>query len=215
MRSVLRLKYQVGSKLPAEFRDEELRYPDELVATFVQRLTQPGDIVLDPFAGYGTTLLVAQALGREAYGIEKDMRRVRYIRNHISNPNRVFYGDARELASFDLPQAQLVMSAPPFMAFHERENVLRGSLSERAYDEYLQDLTWIYSLVAQRLAPDGHVVIEVSNLRDEAGVTRLAWDVAQAVDRVLHFVGETVIIWDRQLYGYDHSYCLMFTPNRR
>lgn len=213
MRSYLRLKYQTGRKLPAEFREAELRYPEELVATFIQRFTRPSDVVLDPFAGYGTTLLVAEALGREAYGVEIDARRAAYIRGRIQNPERILHGDARALASHLLPKAKLVMSAPPFMAIHEQENVLRGSRSARAYAEYLDDLAQIYALVAQQLAPQGQVVIEVSNLKDEIGVTPLAWDVARAVSQVLHFVGETVITWDRQLYGYDHSYCLLFTTN--
>jgi hypothetical protein len=42
MRTFLRLKNKHARRLPAEFRDQDVRYPDELVATFVQRLTRPG-----------------------------------------------------------------------------------------------------------------------------------------------------------------------------
>ena len=53
-------------------------YPGAHFATFPRRLVEPcikagcptDGVVLDPFAGSGTTLLVAQALGRKAIGID-------------------------------------------------------------------------------------------------------------------------------------------------
>jgi hypothetical protein len=42
-------------------------------------------------------------------------------------------------------------------------------------------------------------------------VTPLAWDVAAAVSQVLRFEGEIVVCWDHYGYGYDHSYCLVFS----
>ena len=39
-------------------------------AWFIKLFTKPGDLVLDPFAGSGTTVHVARELGRNAIGIE-------------------------------------------------------------------------------------------------------------------------------------------------
>ena len=43
-------------------------FPPKLVHYFVQRFTQPSDLVLDPFSGRGTTILQARAEGRHAVG---------------------------------------------------------------------------------------------------------------------------------------------------
>ena len=48
--------------------------PVALMAFFIRCHTAPGDIVLDPFAGAGTTLVAARELGRRAIGIELDRR---------------------------------------------------------------------------------------------------------------------------------------------
>lgn len=44
--------------------------PVELVAKAVRNSTRPGEIVLDPFCGSGTTIIAAEQLGRTAYGME-------------------------------------------------------------------------------------------------------------------------------------------------
>jgi site-specific DNA-methyltransferase (cytosine-N4-specific) len=46
--------------------------PELLVEFFVKFLSDPGDLVLDPFAGSNTTGAVAERLGREWIGIEAD-----------------------------------------------------------------------------------------------------------------------------------------------
>jgi len=44
--------------------------PEALMRALIQDFTKPGQLILDPFAGSGTTLRAAKDLGRKAIGIE-------------------------------------------------------------------------------------------------------------------------------------------------
>lgn len=62
--------------IPRPKRSEEhpTMKPVKLIATAILNSSSPGDIVADPFAGSGTTLIAAQETGRRGYCIEIDPR---------------------------------------------------------------------------------------------------------------------------------------------
>jgi tRNA G10 N-methylase Trm11 len=190
-----------------------VRYPPELVRTFLAEYTHEGDVVFDPFAGFGTTLTVAEAMERQAIGIEYDRDRWTYTRTLLRHPETLLHGDARQLASYALPRIDFTMTSPPYMQRDDPEDPL-GAYQEpsRGYEVYLADLQAIYRQIGLLMTESARAVIEVANLKKPGAVTTLAWDVAHAISQVLHFEGEIVVAWDPTYgYGYDHSYCLLFT----
>ena len=52
--------------------DHPTTKPDALMCELVNLFTDPNDVILDPFAGSGTTLVAALRMGRRAVGIELD-----------------------------------------------------------------------------------------------------------------------------------------------
>jgi 16S rRNA G966 N2-methylase RsmD len=54
---------------------------------YIERLTNPGDLVVDPFLGSGTTLLAAKRLSRRALGIEINEENVKIARHRLQTTN--------------------------------------------------------------------------------------------------------------------------------
>jgi DNA polymerase-1 len=63
------LEFKIGS---ASMKYHLTQKPLPLMIYLIEKLTQPGDTVLDPFAGSGTTLLAAMLTGRRFIGVEVD-----------------------------------------------------------------------------------------------------------------------------------------------
>lgn len=57
-----------------EKTEHPAQYPIALVERLVLALTDPGELVIDPFLGSGTTLLAALLHGRRCYGAERESR---------------------------------------------------------------------------------------------------------------------------------------------
>lgn len=64
--------------------------PEQLLGRIIKVSSNPGDLVLDPFAGSGTTLVAAKKLQRRHLGVELSADYVARIEEHL---NRVNEGD--------------------------------------------------------------------------------------------------------------------------
>jgi DNA modification methylase len=178
---------------------------------WINKFTGPGQVVFDPFAGFGTTLLVAEELGRVGYGIEYSQPKADYVHGLLAHPERLIQGDSRNLNEYDIPTIDLCLTSPPYTNESDAENPF-VDYRQKGFDypSYLQEMGRIFLQVEQKMKPSSRLVIEASNLKKNGQVTTLAWDIAREVSRMFHFEGETMICWDKYGYGYNHSYCLVF-----
>jgi hypothetical protein len=223
METFLTLDYEQETEIPPAFEDD-VRTPEAYVRHFLREFSEAGDVVLDPFAGFGTTLLVAEELGRTPYGVEFEDDHAAVVRDRIDadHAENVVRGSALELDSLDLPEFDCCLTSPPYMVEGMETNPFRNYAddSESDYETYLADVRAVFSQLAALAAPDATVLVDVSNIEYEGDVTTLAWDLADAGSESFHFRGEVVVGWagdeqdDRDGgsygYGYDHSYCLVF-----
>jgi len=73
--------------------------PESLLYRVLLACTNPGDIVLDPFFGTGTTGAVARRLGRHWIGIEREKRYVRVARERIASTLKLDESAMKTMAS--------------------------------------------------------------------------------------------------------------------
>ena len=197
--------------LPEAHAEDDVRLSEDVLERYISLFTEAKDLVFDPFAGYGTTLLVAERMGRIGLGCEILLDRADYA-NSLLSTSEVIAGDIRKIDLSGVT-AQLIISSPPYMNRFDSEDPLQGySEPVASYEQYVIELASIYvDLVGKILAPGGRLVIQLQNLRNEQGETPLAFDLFAAIDRRLKFMGEEVAIWQKPSYGYSHGHCFIYT----
>ncbi|MBP2182918.1 TRM11 family SAM-dependent methyltransferase [Amycolatopsis magusensis] len=97
-----------------------------VAAHAIAHYTRPGDLVFDPMAGSGTTLVEAIDAGRRAVGVEYEWHWVAVARANLDLARRrghdhdseIVHGDARQLPHLLAPryrgQAALIVTSPPY-----------------------------------------------------------------------------------------------------
>lgn len=191
---------------------EDVHFPQALARQVIETYTSPGDVVLDPFAGYGTTLVVSERLSRQSIGVELLADRVELIRQRVGHQARVIQGDARELDSLAVGIVDLCFTSPPYMSATDHpQNPLTAFRSfDGDYSTYLSELVDVFLAVHRYLRPGGHLVINAANIRTGDLVTPLAWDITHRLRQHMSFCGETYLRWDRAPEFVSGDYCLIF-----
>jgi SAM-dependent methyltransferase/acyl carrier protein len=186
--------------LPQGVRYPHLAIPESIVERYIARYSRPGDLVLDPFAGFGSTLVVAERLGRRACGIELDPERHARASARVTKRTSLVLGDARDIGRFGLPAADLCFTGPPFFASDRLLSMDVPALAD-TYEAYLTDLQVVFRGVRDLLRPGGYLVTQFANLQVEAGfrgagsppgLLPLAWDAARVIDPLLPLMRDEI-----------------------
>jgi DNA modification methylase len=194
-----------------EGSSDDIHFTEALAASVIGHASQPGELVLDPFAGYGTTVMVAARMGRRAIGIELLPEHLDIARGRVGGGARLILGDARELSRLVDEPVDLVFTSPPYMPSRDHpQNPLTGYATDDGdYTAYLGELGSIFGQVATLLRPGGRLVVNVANvIAIDGTVTPLASDMAAVIDEHVPLLGVTTLEWDEPPAGLYGDYLL-------
>lgn len=201
-----------------EGTEDDIHFTEALATSVIAHTTKPGDLVLDPFAGYGTTVAVAERMGRRAIGIELMPEHLEIAQVRTAGHGTLILGDARELSRHVNAPVDLVLTSPPYMAgANHPQNPLTGyTTNDGDYSAYLGELGVIFGQAAALLRPGGQIVVNVANVVGTDGsVTPLATDLAGAIDQHVPLLGITTLQWDEPPAGIEGDCLLWFARPER
>lgn len=133
------------------------KFPETLAQEFIEFFTKRGQVVLDPMAGTGSSLVGALRSGRNSYGVELNPEYAELARqvlteerNHLADEAlgltaEIITGDAAQIAehgeALQIPPIDYVLTSPPYwdMLRTAGAKTQKNRRSEEALDVYYSE----------------------------------------------------------------------------
>jgi hypothetical protein len=177
----------------------------------IRRFTRPGDLVLDLFAGLGTTLIEARRLGRPSIGVELDPAAAEAAREALDRDGPggarqaavVVVGDSskpttaaavkREMRALGHGSAKLAVLHPPYHDIIPFSG-LPGDLSaSESLAEFLRGMDRVFDLAWACLEPGRMAVLVIGDKYEKSRWVPLAFKTQQRAER-RGFVLKSIVV---------------------
>lgn len=213
-----------------DIRDKNIHpavFPIALPAKCINLFTHKGELVLDPFAGIGTTLLAARDLERNAVGFDLNKNYIDFIKRRLAQGQLT--SSTEQIAVCDdainIPDylkentVSLSVTSPPYanMLNRARKNKsLRGDLRKNQHykkvqqyskdprdlgtmepEKFAEALGGIYENILPLHKPGAHCIINITDLWWENKRIPLHLYVIRTMKKAGYELRNT-IIWDRR-----------------
>lgn len=112
----------------------------------ILRYSKEGDIILDQFAGSGTTLIEAKLLNRSAFGIDINPEAIKLCKSAVnfSSPSKshitIRKGNAQKLNFIESNSIDLIATHPPYADIIKYSDGLPGDLSLQGIKKFIESM---------------------------------------------------------------------------
>ena len=215
-------------------------FPIELAKRLIECFTNDNqDLILDPFAGVGSTLIAARESNKDAIGIELSqefgdiaMSRVSHAQVQLNlfdkteSSVNMHVADSRNLCQYiDNNSIDMVVTSPPYWdiliekrPLYPKENANYGDTEDdlgkvRDYDRFLTELKSVFTQVYQVMKPNTYCCIIVMDIRKGTRFYPLHMDIPVFMEDIGYQLDD-IVIWNRA-QDYNHLYTLGYPSKFR
>lgn len=205
----------------------------QIPRNLILHYTLPGEWVLDPMVGSGTTLVECRLLGRNGIGVDVNFEALMLTLDRLNFESanlyeqlppseiRVYHGDARRLHLIEDQSIDLVATHPPYAGIitYSKHSSIEGDLSRlRSMNEFLDAIEQVASECYRVLKPNKHCAILIGDTRKHKHYVPIAYRVMDRFLKVGFILREDIIKvqWkmkstrERWGTGREHDFMLIF-----
>jgi Predicted DNA modification methylase len=169
------------------------------VSPIIEELTEPGQLIFDPFAGLGTTLLGAGLVGRRSIGFEVDAVRFELLQKRLERHRAALshFPEARlkDALTDPFPEGlEAIITNPPY--YHAGQQKRSGNIyGTDAYAAYLEQMDLVISKCAQALPQGGKLIVFSENINKNNIMIPQAYDICKIMEKHCRLQDERLILY--------------------
>lgn len=149
----------------------------------ILRYSKENDLVLDQFAGGGTTLVEAKLLNRDIIGVDVNSKALERCKEKcnfkIENCGKVYFkqGDARNLDFIPNESVDLICTHPPYANIIEYSQDIPEDLSHLKVPEFLEEMKKVANESYRVLKNDKFCAVLMGDTRQKGYMIPMSFDV--------------------------------------
>lgn len=164
------------------------------------RYSQEGDLVLDQFAGGGTTLVEAKLLNRNIIGVdindvalERCKEKIDFDYEAAKGRVELHKGDARNLDFISDDSIDFVCTHPPYANIIKYSEGIEGDLSQLKVSEFLEEMKLVASESYRVLKKGRFCAILMGDTRQKGHMVPMSFDVMRIFEEAGFKLKELII----------------------
>ena len=164
------------------------------------RYSQEGDLILDQFAGGGTTLVEAKLLNRDIIGVdindialERCKEKIDFDYKAAKGSVELHKGDARNLDFISNDSIDFICTHPPYADIIKYSEGIKGDLSQLKVPDFLEEMKLVASESYRVLQKGKFCAILMGDTRQKGHMIPMSFDVMRIFEKAGFKLKELII----------------------
>ncbi len=165
----------------------------------ILRYSKERDLILDQFAGSGTTLVEAKLLNRDVLGVDINPNAIDLCKTNISFERencgnvKIMQGDARNLNFINDECIDLICTHPPYANIINYSEKIQGDLSILNVNDFLEQMKTVAKESFRVLKKDKFCAILMGDTRKKGHIIPMSFEVMKIFENVGFRIKEIII----------------------